>query len=474
MTSCNLFRKILSMYRGWDGVRRRLNSYIYIYLYFSPLSLFLSLSREAFDPNLINQFPDVDAHTRKDLRKLLVYTIDSSSTVAIDDGISLDYVGPNREEWIYVHIADPTRWIQANSALDLAARKRVSSIYLPEHMEPMLPLEIARDVMSILPGVRSHALTFAVRLNYDNGKVNEFKIFPSLLQNIKRVNYKEVDKVLNDTFTDELVLPRLYELALKRRAYREKSGAFFTDNPRSTQVLDEMNNVSTVLSDPHTKANIVVEEMMVLCGEVSAMYAKEHNIPIPHRTQPRPQFESEEYSQFLQTLPPLVRAYEYIFLATRATTTSTPEHHFGVGLSAYSRVSSPIRRYYDILAHHQIKAHLRSEALPFTKEDIDSIILATLPRDEAIVMLQRATERMWKLRYFQGNPTRNYFGLVLRVADSDLIVMVVEVWFRTRVMRQRMDPSDIASPYLPVNRGDVIQLAVTEVNQMTVDFSWVV
>ena len=35
-----------------------------------------------------------------------------------------------------------------------------------------------------------------------------------------------------------------------------------------------------------------------------------------------------------------------------------PKRHSGMGLEAYSRATSPIRRYTDIITHFQIKNHL--------------------------------------------------------------------------------------------------------------------
>jgi hypothetical protein len=62
---------------------------------------------------------------------------------------------------------------------------------------------------------------------------------------------------------------------------------------------------------------------------------------------------------------------------------------------------------------------------------------------------------------------------VLRVNDLDLMVMVMEVWFKIRLDRLRTDPQDPTSPFLPVKRGDVVQVVMKEVNQMLVDFEWV-
>lgn len=274
------------------------------------------------------------------MRTLPVFTIDSISTVEIDDGLSIQYRGPNKQEWVLIHIADPTRWLLPNTALDLCARKRASTVYLPELVQAMLPLEMARDLMSILPSHRSHALTFAVRLS-PQGDILESEIFPSLLQNITRTNYDAVDAVLNhkalaldgpDSLKplpesyDLLVEPtlhRLYELSLLRRSWRKRQGALITNLPKAKPILSEGGAHVDVLFDcaSDSKAQILVSEMMILTGQVAAKYATENNIPVPFRTQDPPLVESEEYSAFLRTLPPIVREFEYISIANRAKVT---------------------------------------------------------------------------------------------------------------------------------------------------------
>lgn len=456
----------------------------------------LTENREAYDPKLLSQVPDLDKK-RKNLRTLPVYTIDSSSTVEIDDGLSLEYRGPEQTEWVLVHIADPTRWIVPNGPLDLAARKRVSTLYLPEVVQAMLPLEIARDVMSIIPSHLSHALTFAVRLD-DDGSVLEYEIFPSLIQNIKRTTFDHVEAVLNSDQMAEPVLHRLYELALKRSAWRVKMGAFNTHLPKGDVELDSELNISLKFScNTFSRAQLLVQEMMILTGQLAAAYATTFDIPVPYRSQEPPEVESEEYDQFLQTLPPIVREFEYVSVAKRATVSVTPSRHFGVGLDGYARSSSPIRRYHDMLVHHQIKAHLRGDSLPYSKEDMEKIVEETAPRDAIIHYLQKDSQRFWQLKYIEQHKDEVYTGLVLRVTEHAMEVLVMDVGLKCKVQiidknsgkfrrdknKFRDDNNDekegkdsektkegeeSVSSERVVKRGEVIPLKVVEINPYNV------
>ncbi len=94
--------------------------------------------------------PDSEPH-RLDLTHLKVYTIDDASTVEIDDGLSLEYL-ESGEHQLWIHIADPTRWLEPGDELDLEARRRCTTVYLPTGMIPMLPEELATGPMSLNQG----------------------------------------------------------------------------------------------------------------------------------------------------------------------------------------------------------------------------------------------------------------------------------------------------------------------------------
>lgn len=95
-------------------------------------------------------FPPNDLDTsRLDLTHLKVYTIDDESTTEIDDGLSWELLADGRQR-LWVHIADPTRWLAPEDELDLEARKRGSTVYLPTGMIPMFPEVLATGPMSLI------------------------------------------------------------------------------------------------------------------------------------------------------------------------------------------------------------------------------------------------------------------------------------------------------------------------------------
>ncbi|MEO0835829.1 MAG: RNB domain-containing ribonuclease, partial [Cyanobacteria bacterium J06642_3] len=138
--------------------------------------------------------PAQDNSNRLDLTELKVCTIDDESTTEIDDGLSVEYLA-NSATKIWIHIADPTRIVNPEDELDLEARRRSTSLYLPTGMVPMFPPELATGPMSLVQGQVCSALSFGVILDEDGG-IEEYEIHPSLIKPTYRLTYDDVDEML--------------------------------------------------------------------------------------------------------------------------------------------------------------------------------------------------------------------------------------------------------------------------------------
>ena len=82
---------------------------------------------------------DPDASLRQDLTHHEVLTIDDASTRDIDDGLAVEVLSDGRHK-LWVHIADPTRWVMQGDPLDVEARHRAKTMYLPTGEPPYLGL----------------------------------------------------------------------------------------------------------------------------------------------------------------------------------------------------------------------------------------------------------------------------------------------------------------------------------------------
>jgi exoribonuclease-2 len=92
----------------------------------------------------------------------------------------------------------------------------------------------------------------------------------------------------------------------------------------------------------------------------------------------------------------------------------TPARHAGLGLDTYTQVTSPIRRYTDLLAHFQIKAHLRGDPLPFSAEQLQEVMLSVTTAAYEATLVERQTNRYWGLEYLRRHADQVWQALVLR------------------------------------------------------------
>ncbi|MEM9772778.1 MAG: ribonuclease R family protein, partial [Cyanobacteria bacterium P01_D01_bin.73] len=352
--------------------------------------------------------PDPDADTRRDLTGLKLYTIDDESTREIDDGLSIESLEDGREK-IWVHIADPSRWVTLGDTLETEARRRVTTVYLPTGSVPMFPLELAAGPMSLVQGKECCALSFGIVLD-DEGAVDSYEICPSTVKPTYRLTYDDVDEMLQLGITAESELQSLAKWAKLREKWRRSQGAIVIDMPESSiKVKDD--DVSVELLEDST-SRYLVAEMMILTGEVAARYGQSNEIPLPFRAQPQPELPPEEE---LMLLPPgPVRACALRRCMPRSETTISPARHASLALDFYTQATSPIRRYTDLVTHFQIKAHLRGEEPPFSSQAMQELLQMTGSTSYEAVLVERQTNRYWALEYLRRNSDEIWTALVLR------------------------------------------------------------
>lgn len=191
----------------------------------------------------------------------------------------------------------------------------------------------------------------------------------------------------------------------------------------------------------------VVAELMIAAGEATALWAHDTGVPLPFRSQLPPRTRREGGGEarggggrrgkggkrarnsrssgnnvrtanesLLQAgLPPEVVAFAQRPTLQRGRIhTDAPRAHAGLGLRAYTQITSPIRRYADCLAHAQIKAALAGHPPPLGEAALQQACLAAAERQRDLQRLQRQTERYFCLEYLrQQGPERVYDALVL-------------------------------------------------------------
>ncbi|GET39806.1 ribonuclease catalytic domain-containing protein [Microseira wollei] len=356
--------------------------------------------------------PDPDSE-RLDLTRLKVYTIDDESTKEIDDGLSWELI-PDGKQRLWVHIADPTRWLTPGDELDLDARRRSTTLYLPTGMIPMFPAELATGPMSLVQGKICNALSFGIILD-DDGAVSEYSIHASIIKPTYRLTYEDVDEMLQLGVPAELEIDAIARYAQRRQMWRRSQGAINIHLPEASIKVDADEIHIEVLEDSPSRQ--LVAEMMILAGEVAARYAQTHQLALPFRSQPQPELPPDE--ELLQLPAGPVRACAIRRCMPRSEMSITPARHASLGLDSYTQVTSPIRRYSDLLTHFQIKAHLRGEQPPFSAEEVKEVMIGVTTASQEASLVERQTQRYWALEYLRRTSEQAWQAVLLRWLRED-------------------------------------------------------
>ncbi|MCX8013677.1 MAG: RNB domain-containing ribonuclease [Rectinema sp.] len=300
---------------------------------------------------------------RVDLRHLPSYAIDNAWSHDPDDAISLD------GDTVWVHVADPASMIEPQSTLDREAMERGSTLYLPERIISMLPEALVQTLGLGLVS-ESPALSFGMTLDSE-GRLIQTTLVPSVVK-VTRLSYEEADSLLDQNPT----LNRLAKIAALRSEYRRRQGAIDISFPEVSIRVNQGNPV--FLTVPETISSRMVQEFMILAGEAAARWAYRAAIPFPYASQESP--TSPESAGVGAGLSESLAENFRRKRSMRASVISPVcAAHSGLGLSFYSQVTSPLRRYQDLVAHYQIHAMLAAQK---SNADADRLLISSESLEE--------------------------------------------------------------------------------------------
>ena len=179
---------------------------------------------------------------------------------------------------------------------------------------------------------------------------------------------------------------------------------------------------------PRLKSSIsetLVPDCMILAGEIAATWCGQRNIPIPYRgtlRNPEPAVPPEQFKKEVidpaiarNGYAPLVASLRYLTLIGHSSLSTTPLRHAILGAPYYCKITSPLRRYTDLMAHWQIEAAIRHEAeigtsllgnttngsyLPFTRPEAEAITAHSFRREDVIANCSRGAARHWYTQLF--------------------------------------------------------------------------
>lgn len=338
-------------------------------------------ARAQADSFVEGEFPS----DRRDLTKVPTLTIDPYDARDFDDAISLSKNEKGNWE-LMVHIADVSHFVPLGTVLDDEAKKRATSVYLPDRVIPMLPELISNHLASLQPNRIRLTKTVLMEMS-TTGTLLHWEVFNSAIHNDQRLNYEQVDQFLDkpedwrSRLTEPIwqLLADMDTLAMVLRKNRMASGALELHLPEIKIELDSTGKVKGARLVENTESHQIIEELMLAANQTVAAWLDDLEIPFLRRAHAAPErrkirkltefmhdlgirCESLESRFEIQKVIDAVRgqptevAVNFAILKSMSKAVYQPEHeqHYALKFDHYCHFTSPIRRYPDLQVHRTI------------------------------------------------------------------------------------------------------------------------
>jgi ribonuclease R len=337
-------------------------------------------------------FSEKNFDGREDLTAETLITIDPADAKDFDDAVSLTQDSRSKHWLLGVHIADVSHFVPVGSGLDREARKRGTSVYLPQCVLPMLPEIISNSLASLQQGrvryVKSALIDFTPA-----GQRTGARFADAAIRVRRRFSYEQVSAILADpegakgrVGSDLLaLLLRMRALAMILRRRRLRRGALELNMPETELEFDEQGRVSGAHFVKHDVSHQIVEEFMLSANEAVAERLATLGAPFLRRVHPAPEpTKLEAFSEFARSLgykmegnldrfsiqkvleksadKPEAYAVHYALLRGLKQAVYSPqeEGHYALASETYCHFTSPIRRYPDLTVHRLLGQWLKT------------------------------------------------------------------------------------------------------------------
>ena len=396
---------------------------------------------------LDTSFVDNNSDIREDLRNLPFVTIDGKSAKDFDDALFAKKT--NSGFVLFVSIADVAEYVDFESALDLEALNRGTSIYFKRKVIPMLPEKISNDLCSLKPG--EDKLTLTCEIEIDNkGQLKNFRFYNSIINSKARLTYEKLGAQFEK---EKTALPKEVSISLGSlekiyrllSANRSKRNAIDFDLPEYYPFYDKQ-KIKNFRPIERNHSHQLVEECMILANVCAAELISKSKIPSIYRSHEKPDpLKIMNLKNFLtsrqiknnmdsyNTRENLIswmkaaktkKIFEVItiqILRSMSLAKYDPKlsSHFALSLDKYTHFTSPIRRYADLVVHRCIKElisqninslsskrkFIKSNSFPYSLNAVSDIA-------EDISIKDRNAEKISRkeIKYLQCKCAENYIG----------------------------------------------------------------
>lgn len=409
-----------------------------------------------------DKIEEKDIQKRIDNRKDIIFTIDGEDAKDLDDAVRVTKM-ENENYRLDVHIADVSHYVKENSLLDNEALIRGTSIYMLGRVIPMLPRELSNGLCSLNAGQDRFTLSCSMEINKE-GKVVSSEVYKGIINVKERMNYHDVQKILDKSDTDVLERYKPYikdfetmaELATILKNRRMEQGYLNLDIPESKIDLDINGKVINIGKYETSFSNEIIEQFMLIANETIAEKFYWLQAPFIYRVHEDPDIDKvkelnkflfnfgmnikisnekvypTEFSKILEQIKGKEeeKVVSNLILRTLKVAKYESENkgHFGIASKYYCHFTSPIRRYPDLFIHRIISKYLDNNYdvpekwIEDYMQKAEDRARESSEREKIATKVERESEDLKKAEYMEGKIGEEYEGIVSSVTQFGIFV----------------------------------------------------
>jgi exoribonuclease-2 len=388
---------------------------------------------------------------RHDFGQLPVYAIDDHGAQELDDGISVERDASDPScLWVHVHVADPAAILPPTHSFARRARDMVHSHYFLHGSQSMLPESLVGKLSlghSAVNGEAENVMTFSAKVD-STGNTVDYRVRAGIVHNIRVLKYDDVDATMSFHSQDAvypfgrpkspnstpLNLPpadvenlRLLDLFRKRMVANRLSMPSFSyglgtpelivsPKPLPVGAVDSI-QPGLFCGDPKISYGVrerfnlgsrqIVAEAAQVANRVASIFGRDYGIPLARRSLTTPTGSDAVIADLLKLRDRngWVDFFEVRRRAMQPTSsqyTLEPAEHWPLGVAegeGYTRVTSPLRRYGDLVTHWQIKHALLHKQPLFSAREMQSTFEYIGEREQRWKWVEKSHNRWWALAF---------------------------------------------------------------------------
>ncbi len=406
---------------------------------------------------------------RRDMRKVLTFTIDPKDAKDFDDALSFQVLENGNYE-IGVHIADVSHYLVEGTILDDEAYNRATSVYLVDRVVPMLPEVLSNFACSLRPNEEKYTFSTIFELTPKAEVVNQW-FGRTVIYSDQRFSYEEAQQIIESRsnvipaeisltgkeykVSDDIVFATLKqdELAKILRRKRMANGAISFDKVEVKFNLNQESEPVGVYFKISKDANHLIEEFMLLANRKVAEFIGKQKKTFIYRIHDEPNEdklfamqalilkfgykidlrEKKNISKSLNQLMEDVNGKkEQNLIDTLAIRTMSKAKystdnigHYGLAFDYYSHFTSPIRRYPDVMVHRLLQFYLDG-GKSASEDAFEEKCVHSSEMEYLAAQAERDSVKYMQVKYMQDHKDQEFLGVISGVTEWGIYVEIIE------------------------------------------------